>query len=659
MTGQAATKLLDKLDKVKPTGANKWLARCPAHDDNNPSLAITSIDGRALVHCFAGCETADVVAALGMRMPDLFDSPKERIYRYDNGRTVRRDYKPDGKKKITQPNTLNPPELYHLAKVRAAAAEGRPIFLVEGEEDVRALESLGVIATTAPMGADSWAKVDYSPLVGSTVLVLADIDKDQTGMKRAAALAEHLPTIGVTLGGVFVAANGLHDAGDHVAAGYTVDDLVEIHPEPLGRGVDMSAEYPDNREQAIAGEVERLRIRAEARRAYDDESREHVELPSVIPLTMFLSEPDTDPDYRLDQIMPTGSNVVLAAQYKAGKSTLVANLTRALVDAEPFLGVFETTRPASRVVLIDNELDARTMRRWLRDQHIAHTDRVDVLPLRGRVGTFDLTDPVIRAQWAQLIGPADVIIFDCLRPVLDALGMDENHDAGRFLVAFDALKAEAGIEEGIIVHHMGHNGERSRGDSRILDWPDVTWRIVRETDDPASPRYFSAFGRDVDVKEGLLTYNADTRALTLTEGSRRDTRGTEALETVTPLVTEYVTTHPGCSGAEIERGIPGGAQLIREARKSLLDIGTIREEPRAGRGGGKGYFPQTSSTSSKPRPDMVRTSSTPVRETGLRFDEENTEPRQPQNDPGYCHGCGGPLPCTKDRPACLALRDND
>ncbi|MEQ1600386.1 MAG: hypothetical protein ABL885_01305, partial [Methylophilaceae bacterium] len=32
--------LLSKLDKVKQNGAGKWIARCPAHDDRSPSLAI-------------------------------------------------------------------------------------------------------------------------------------------------------------------------------------------------------------------------------------------------------------------------------------------------------------------------------------------------------------------------------------------------------------------------------------------------------------------------------------------------------------------------------------------------------------------------------------------------------------------------------------------
>ena len=236
--GTAATRLLDKLEAVKPTGANKWLARCPSHQDNNPSLAITSIDGRVLIYCFAGCKPESVVAALGMTMPELFDSPRELEYRYDGGRKVKRYYKSDGKKDFRQSNTSNPPELYKLGKVRAAVAEGRPIFLVEGEEDVRALESFGVCATSAPQGAANWSKANYTPLVGSTVLVVADNDKP--GLARAADLAAYLPTIEVTLGGVFVAAAGLNDMGEHVAAGYTVNDLVEIHPPFTASGAGTS-----------------------------------------------------------------------------------------------------------------------------------------------------------------------------------------------------------------------------------------------------------------------------------------------------------------------------------------------------------------------------------------------------------------------------------
>jgi putative DNA primase/helicase len=40
-----------------------WTARCPAHDDQNPSLSIRDVDGKVLVRCHAGCEQAHVIAA--------------------------------------------------------------------------------------------------------------------------------------------------------------------------------------------------------------------------------------------------------------------------------------------------------------------------------------------------------------------------------------------------------------------------------------------------------------------------------------------------------------------------------------------------------------------------------------------------------------------
>lgn len=45
-----------------------WLARCPAHDDRDPSLSIRNAeDGKVLVCCHAGCEQAVVIAALRAR----------------------------------------------------------------------------------------------------------------------------------------------------------------------------------------------------------------------------------------------------------------------------------------------------------------------------------------------------------------------------------------------------------------------------------------------------------------------------------------------------------------------------------------------------------------------------------------------------------------
>jgi len=65
--------LLSRLEQVKQTGKDRWLARCPAHPDKHPSLNIRETpDGKVLIKCFTGCGAADVVAAVGLELSDLF-----------------------------------------------------------------------------------------------------------------------------------------------------------------------------------------------------------------------------------------------------------------------------------------------------------------------------------------------------------------------------------------------------------------------------------------------------------------------------------------------------------------------------------------------------------------------------------------------------------
>jgi len=65
--------LLERLEKVTRIGNERWKARCPAHEDNTPSLAIQKEkDGRILIHCFAGCAPYQVLDAVGLSLGDLF-----------------------------------------------------------------------------------------------------------------------------------------------------------------------------------------------------------------------------------------------------------------------------------------------------------------------------------------------------------------------------------------------------------------------------------------------------------------------------------------------------------------------------------------------------------------------------------------------------------
>jgi hypothetical protein len=337
-------------------------------------------------------------------------------------------------------------------------------------------------------------------------------------------------------------------------------------------------------ETAITYRMKLLRINREANRRLDDETRAPIILPPVRNLTTLLDQPDLVTRYRIADVAHADARIMLSAQYKAGKSTLVGNLIRALVDGEPFLGHFAVNTTAAGVVLIDDEMSENTLRAWLRAQNIANTEAVaDVICLRGNLGAFNLLDEHCFAAWAQRLHDVgcDYLILDCLRPILDALGLDENRDAGRFLVAFDALLNEAGVRDAALVQHMGHTGERARGDSRFQDWPDAIWRLVREDDDPASARFFTAYGRDVAVPEGRLGFDPVTRRMSYVAGSRGDAK-TEAAKLAVIHVLAASAEPLSKNAIEAELGGEHTQKAIRAGTKSAVDDGfvTVTEGPR-------------------------------------------------------------------------------
>lgn len=50
-----------------------YLAYCPAHDDENPSLSFKRGKSWVFINCHSGCTTAKVLAALDMDVADLLD----------------------------------------------------------------------------------------------------------------------------------------------------------------------------------------------------------------------------------------------------------------------------------------------------------------------------------------------------------------------------------------------------------------------------------------------------------------------------------------------------------------------------------------------------------------------------------------------------------
>ena len=66
-------RILAGLDNVKAMVGGEHSARCPAHADRNNSLSVgTGDDGRVLLKCFVGCDTVQIVGAIGLTLADLF-----------------------------------------------------------------------------------------------------------------------------------------------------------------------------------------------------------------------------------------------------------------------------------------------------------------------------------------------------------------------------------------------------------------------------------------------------------------------------------------------------------------------------------------------------------------------------------------------------------
>lgn len=244
-------RLAEVTDWAPPNERSDW--RCPAHADGNPSLSVNRGNSGVVLHCQAGCDVDQVLAALHLRKADLFDHPLERpgddhewtpfgpatdIYSYvdEDGtllfqvlRTLDKQFpqrRPDPSKPKGWAWKLGDVRrvLYRLPQVIQAVDDDQPIFIVEGEKDVHSVERHGETATTNPGGAAKWRAEYATVLAGADVIVVAD--KDPAGRKHARRVHDSLVDVAASV--LLVEAVEGKDVTDHLAAGYTLDQLFVI-----------------------------------------------------------------------------------------------------------------------------------------------------------------------------------------------------------------------------------------------------------------------------------------------------------------------------------------------------------------------------------------------------------------------------------------------
>jgi hypothetical protein len=119
--------------------------------------------------------------------------------------------------------------LYRLRELLAGLVAGDPIWVVEGEKDVNRLHTQGYVATCNAGGAGKW-RPEYAEVFRvcvSEVRIIAD--RDAPGYRHAIDVAASLRRVGANVR-VFEAAIG-KDVSDHLDAGRTIEELIEIGPE--------------------------------------------------------------------------------------------------------------------------------------------------------------------------------------------------------------------------------------------------------------------------------------------------------------------------------------------------------------------------------------------------------------------------------------------
>ena len=347
-------------------------------------------------------------------------------------------------------------------------------------------------------------------------------------------------------------------------------------PERAQAGIDapLTADAAAAAHRALVAQyVMTQRARREARRELDDEEATQAwrEPPSLPSLRDELQLPDEPLAWLVEGVQPAGSNVVLTAQFKTGKTTLVTHYAACLVDGKPFLDTFPVSEFDGTVAIWNYEVSAAQYRRWLRDAGIVNAERIVVLHLRGF--TTPLHTPYGMAWAARWLAERDVRVW-ILDPFARAMtGLDENSnaDVGRFVECLDTIKETAGVRDLVMPTHTGRaqfdvGQERARGATRLDDWPDVRWLLTKDDEEV---RYFRATGRDVDVAEHPLTFNNVNRALSMRVGDTR-TRRRVGEKTATPnaenAVMQAVLAIPGASMSGISRFLTESGTGIRKAR---------------------------------------------------------------------------------------------
>jgi len=237
--------------------SNGWEARCPAHNDTEPSLSISEGEkGKTLLKCHAGCtfeQIKDALTERGLWRPRNANGKATNghavgarkvvasyPYRDRDGTVLYHIDRHEGggkKKSFSKRPSGGKRVLYRWPELAAAKGETE-LFVTEGEKDCDNLRLLGLVATTVAHGSWHYApkkdapieNIDVSDIRGRTVYILEDAD--EPGVKKSREAAHALYEVAKSIrivrlpGHEFTAEKNGKDVSDWLAQDRTFEDLL-------------------------------------------------------------------------------------------------------------------------------------------------------------------------------------------------------------------------------------------------------------------------------------------------------------------------------------------------------------------------------------------------------------------------------------------------
>jgi 5S rRNA maturation endonuclease (ribonuclease M5) len=462
--------------------------------------------------------------------------------------------------------------LYRLPRILEHIAENRrdPIYVVEGEKDVEAVETAGAVATCNPMGAGKWTDAYADTLQGARrVIVVAD--RDTPGRAHARAVAASLAGVGVAAE-LLEPAHG-KDVSDHLAANNTLDELI-----PIG---DDAA--PDGEPQPP------FQITV-----YSAHDLSNLELPTA-------AEPIVGPFLR------RGMATLIGGLTGNGKTTWIYQALNAAVDGGDFLG--EPAAGGARVLAVDLEQHAQTLKRNLRESGLDQSDAVDVAPIPEGLALDKRSDQLDALEEVLAAKPYDVVAIDPFYKLHEADSSDElqarllvallrrwiNQYGFALLTATHCRKLPAGRNT-ITLDDLF-------GSSLFTRDPEIVLGIQR-WNDLSKLHVFKS--REPGLEHGQTFELLFTRGRGYWLKPTIDTQEREAeLERVGETARKWITQHPGQSTNKVKSAVgialKVGRDKVVEALECQVKSGLIPEPLRSGRRA-KLWYPLNHAALTRPEP---------------------------------------------------------